>query len=105
MSGNTIKLRAEADAKGNASVRLLVNHPMLPERVDAKTGKTLAPHHVDEIVIAVNGETALQIDCGPGVAANPFFSFNLAGVRRGDSISVRWTDNQQQSDALRTTVT
>lgn len=104
MNGSTIKLRAEADPAGNASVRLLVNHPMLPQRVDQETGRTQAPHHVEVIVIDVNGETALVIDCGPGVAANPFFSFKLAGVRRGDRISVKWTDNRQQSDQLQAMV-
>jgi len=104
MNGASIKLRAEAGPKGAAAVRLLVNHPMLPERVDAKTGKTLPAHHVDEIVVAVNGETVLVIDCGPGAAANPFFSFTIEGVRRGDAIAVRWTDNQRQSDQLQASV-
>lgn len=104
MNGTSIKLRAEADPKGVASVRLLINRPMLPERADAKTGSTLPPHNIEEITIAVNGETALVIDCGPSAAANPFFSFSLADVKRGDTISVRWTDNQQQSDQLYTII-
>lgn len=104
MNGTSIKLRAEADPKGVASVRLLINHPMLPERADPRTGRALPPHNIEEITIAVNGESALVIDCGPGAAANPFFSFNLAGVKRGDTISVKWTDNQQQSDHLQSTI-
>lgn len=104
MSGNSIKLRAEVDARGVATVKLLVNHPMLPERIDAKTGKTVPAHHIEEIVVALNGETVLTIDCGPGVAANPFFSFHVAGVRRGDLVTVTWRDNQQQSDRFQTAV-
>jgi sulfur-oxidizing protein SoxZ len=104
MSGNSIKLRAEIGDRNTASVRLLVNHPMLSERLDARTGKIVPPHHIEEIVIALNGETVLVIDCGPGVAANPFFSFDIAGARRGDVLTVIWRDNQQQSDRFQAAV-
>ena len=104
MSANSIKLRAEVNNTGVASVRMLMNHPMLPEHIDTKTGKVNPPHHIEEIQVSLNGETVLVIDCGPGVSANPFFSFNLAGVRRGDLLAVSWRDNRKQSDHFQTTV-
>jgi thiosulfate oxidation carrier complex protein SoxZ len=105
MSGSSIKIRAELDeSRGQASVRLLIGHPMLPERIDKKSGQPAPAHHIEEIVIALNGETVLVIDCGSGVSANPFFSFGLTAVRRGDVLSVRWHDNQQQSDSAETTI-
>lgn len=88
MNGTSIRLRAGADPKGMASVRLLVSHPMLPQ------------HHIENIIIAINGETALQIACSRGMAADPYFAFSVAGVKRGDAISVSWTDNRNQSDVL-----
>lgn len=104
MTGNTIKLRAEVDPRGVASVRLLVTHPMLPERADGKSGKTLPPHHIEEITVAVNDETVLIFECGPGISANPFFSFSLTGVQRGDQVAVSWVDNQQQSDRFQAAI-
>jgi hypothetical protein len=38
------------------------------------------------------------------VAANPFFSFDIAGARRGDVLTVIWRDNQQQSDRFQAAV-
>lgn len=96
---NTIKARIELKEGGKASVRALIAHPMLIERTDPNTGKPLPAHFIEEVAITINKQPALTLEWGQAVSANPLSKFDLRGVKSGDLLGIRWTDNQGKSDS------
>jgi len=98
MSTN-IKARIQLKDGGNASVRVLLNHPMLIDRTDPNTGKALPAHFIEEVVVTVNKQVALALEWGQAVSANPLNKFELRGVKSGDILGIRWTDNQGKSES------
>jgi sulfur-oxidizing protein SoxZ len=68
------------------------------ERRDPKTGTVIEGHFIEEVTVKVNGEPALSMAWGQAVSTNPFFSCNLSGVKKGDTVTVAWRDNKGQSD-------
>lgn len=96
---NTIKARAQLGQGGVATVRFIIQHPMLVERVDAKTGQTLPPHYVEEVKVTLAGETVMEANWGQAISANPFFQFNITGAKAGDQITISWRDNRGQTDS------
>lgn len=96
---NTIRARIELAPNGIATVKLIVTHPMLIERTDAKTGQTLPPHFIEELTVSHNGETLVAADWGQAVSMNPFFQFSFSGAKKGDQVTVAWRDNTGASDS------
>jgi sulfur-oxidizing protein SoxZ len=39
----------------------------------------------------------LSAEWGPAIAKNPFLQFSFAGGKKGDEITVTWTDNKGDS--------
>ena len=102
---NTIKARAQLGERGVATVRFIIQHPMLIERVDAKTGQTLPPHFIEEVKVTVGGETLMEADWGQAISTNPFFQFDFSGAKAGDQITISWRDNRGQTDSAQFPVT
>ena len=95
---NTIKLRAKIK-DGVAVVRMLIRHPMSVEGVNKKTGKKTVAHFIEKVEIARKGKVLVNANWGQAVSKNPYVSFTLTGVNKGDMLSVKWSDNQGNSDA------
>jgi sulfur-oxidizing protein SoxZ len=95
---NTIKAKAQVGAGGVATVKFIIQHPMLIERVDPKTGQTLPPHFIEEVKVSLRGEMLLEAAWGQAISVNPFFQFNYTGAKAGDEITISWRDNRGQSD-------
>lgn len=99
----TIKGRIEL-RENTAILKVIISHPMMIDRRDPKTGAAIEGHFIEEVTIKVNGEDAVSMDWGQAVSANPYFSCNLDGVKKGDKIGIAWRDNKNQSDATDVTV-
>lgn len=95
---NTIKGRVES-AANTTTLKLIITHPMSIERRDPKTGTVVEGHFIEDVTIKVNGEEALSMAWGQAVSTNPYFACNLAGVKKGDTLTVTWRDNKGQSDS------
>jgi len=96
---NSIKVRAKID-EGLAKVRILISHPMSIDQMDAATGQVKTPgHYIREIECTHKGATVFSADWGQAVSANPYLEFNLKGAAVGDTLTVRWRDNKNQSDS------
>jgi sulfur-oxidizing protein SoxZ len=99
MASGTIKIRTLLS--GNACVvKALIKHEMETGlRKDAKTGKPIPAHFIQELVCEHNGKVVLNANWGISVAKNPFLSFEFGNAKAGDKVSMRWTDNKGDKDA------
>lgn len=102
---NTIKAKAQLGEGGVATVKFIIQHPMLIERVDAKTGQALPAHFIEEMKVTIGGETVMEGAWGQAISANPFFQFNITGAKAGDMITISWRDNRGQTDSAQFPVT
>ncbi len=94
-----MKIRATM-AGDVADVKVLMNHPMeTGQRKDAKTGKLVPAHFIQEVVATLNGKTVMTADMGGAVSKNPYLGFKVKGAKAGDKISVSWTDNTGDKNA------
>jgi len=95
----TIKMRNRR--RGDVlTVRALIRHPMAISRRNKETGKYSQGHYIQEVDCLLNGELVMHADWGQGVSKNPYLSFRIHGVSKGDHLLLRWRDNQGGSDEL-----
>lgn len=88
-----MKIRATM-AGDVADVKVLMNHPMeTGQRKDAKTGKLVPAHFIQEVVATLNGKPVLTANMGGAISKNPYLGFKVKGAKAGDKINVSWTDN------------
>lgn len=100
---NSIKARLEL-AGDVVTVKTLITHPMSVERKDPKTGATIAPHFIEEVLCDHGGGTVMVIACGQAVSMNPFLEFQFKGGKKGDAVKISWRDNKGESDSISLTV-
>ncbi len=96
---NTIKIRAK-EKGGETTVKALITHPMeTGARKDAKTGKLIPAHFIQEVVCKHNGTTVMTAQWSGGVSKNPYISFKFTGAAQGDELELSWVDNKGESDS------
>ena len=99
MASNTIKIRAQL-AGDVATVKALISHPMESGlRKDSKTGEVVPAHFIQEVVCNFNDKPVMTALWGGAVSKNPYLSFNIAGAKAGDTVSLKWTDNKGDTDS------
>lgn len=98
-----MKIRATM-AGDVADIKVLMNHPMeTGQRKDAKTGKLVPAHFIQEVVATLNGKPVMTADMGGAVSKNPYLGFKVKGAKVGDKINVSWTDtagDKNSADAV-----
>ena len=78
-----------------ADVKVLMNHIMeTGVRKDAKTGKLIPAHFIDQVVATLNGKTVLEAQWGAAISKNPFLGFKIKGAKAGDKIVISTVDNK-----------
>jgi sulfur-oxidizing protein SoxZ len=98
MSTSSIKVRAKV-AKGEATVKCLISHPMETGlRKDKKTKALIPAEFIQEVVCEHNGKTVMNAQWNSTISKNPFLSFAFTGAKSGDMIKVSWVDNTGKSD-------
>lgn len=104
MASGTIKIRTTMSGDV-CTVKALIQHVMETGlRKDAKTGQSIPAQFIQEIVCEHNGKTVFTTNWGASVAKNPFLSFDIAGAKAGDKVSLRWTDNKGDKDAAQVAI-
>ncbi len=103
MAKKSIKIRAKAK-KGVTTVKSLMSHPMETGlRKNSKTGKLIPAHFIQEVVathVHDGGETVrMTTHWSGGVSKNPYLSFKFNGGKKGDKITLTWTDNKGGSES------
>jgi len=103
---NTENGRIRARLKdGVIGVRVLLRHPMeTGSRKDPATGEIIPRHYIQEVVCEHNGKSVLTMDWGWGISANPYIGFQIKNGAAGDTVTVRWTDDQGQTGSVEGTV-
>lgn len=101
MSG---KMRAQV-RDGVTKVKAFLRHPMeTGARKDAASGEKIPRHFIEEISCEHNGRTVLSAVTGWGLSQDPYLAFGFRGGAPGDTISLRWVDNQGRSETIEATI-
>lgn len=95
-----IKIRATL--RGDTTeIRILMQHPMETGlRKDPVSAQTIGAHFIQTFTVSANGKTLIEGQLNTSIARNPLFAFYANGLRAGEKVVVRWTDNrgEQRSD-------
>ncbi len=88
-----MKIRA-AEKDGVTTVRVLMAHEMeTGQRKDA-SGALIPAWHITEIVAKAGDKTVLEAQWGPAISKNPYLQFAFKGGKKGEKVTVTWTDNK-----------
>ena len=89
---SSMKLRAKL--KDNVTeVKAIIIHPMHTGRGNDDFDKIIPAHFIQLIDLTLNGKPALQIQCGTGIAKNPYLTCFVENAKVGDKLSLTWHDN------------
>jgi sulfur-oxidizing protein SoxZ len=103
MAKSSIKVRAK-EKGGVVTVKALMNHPMETGlRKDKKTGKMFPAHFISEVTATIGGANAISANWSGGISKNPYLAFDVPG-KKGDELTLSWTDNQGNSESATTKV-
>ena len=103
MAKSSIKVRAK-EKGGVVTVKALMNHPMETGlRKDKKTGKMFPAHFINEVTATIGGANAIHAYWSGGISKNPYLAFDAPG-KKGDELTLSWTDNQCNSESATTKV-
>ena len=79
---------------GVVDVRVLMAHDMETGLRKDAAGKLIAPWHITEVTVSLNGRPALLAHWGPAISRNPFLQVRLRAAKAGDRVTVAWVDNR-----------
>ena len=95
---SSMKLRAKQ--KDNLTeIKAIIIHPMHTGRGKDDFDKIIPAHFIQLIDLTLNGKPALQIQCGTGIAKNPYLTCYVNGAKIGDKINLTWHDNLGKTGA------
>jgi sulfur-oxidizing protein SoxZ len=101
--GNPMRIRAAANDE-LVEVKVLMRHDMeTGQRKDA-AGAVIPAHFIQQLVAKCNDTVVLDALFGTSVSKDPFLSFKFKGGKKGDKVSISWTDNQGDSRTDETVV-
>lgn len=89
-----IRARAEGDV---VEVKILVSHVMETGLRKDQEGGLVPAQFIQFLTVTHQGRSVLSAQWGPAVSANPFLSFKFRGGRKGETLTVSWTDNTGDS--------
>lgn len=94
-----IKIRAKL--KGDTTqVKCLMTHPMDTGLAkDSKTGELIPAHYITEVTADSGGKQVLTAQWSGGISKNPYLSFSFDGAKKGDDVTISWTDNKGETES------
>ncbi len=99
-----IKIRATMEGDV-ADIKSLMNHPMETGlRKDAKTGKVIPAHYIQQVTATVNGKVVLECEWSIAISQNPFLGFKVKGAKAGDKVTISWQDNLGEKNSADATI-
>ncbi len=91
-----MRIRAAVGRDGIVEVRVLMSHEMESgQRTEA--GAVVPAWFINQVTATHNGRTVMTAQWGPAVSKNPYFAFKFRGGKAGDKVSLRWTDNRNET--------
>ena len=100
MAKKNIKLRAKLK-NGMVTVKALIKHPMETGlRKDKLTGLKIPAYYISEVTCHRGDDLLISSQWGAGVSKDPFISFNLKGIDKGELLTLAYVDNKGQTDSL-----
>ncbi len=87
-----LKLPATARPGETVTVRALVGHPMESGFRKAPDGSRIPRRIVHRFTAIFGGETILEIDLEPAMAANPYVEFDFVATASG-TLRCTWTED------------
>lgn len=101
---SSIKIRSKR-INGKTELRTLITHPMENGlNHDKKTNELIPEHYINTLTIARNDQIIITSYMGTSISKDPFFIFILNGGTEGDTITLTWKDNLDNSDTEKHTV-
>ena len=87
-------------------VKVLISHPMESGQRRDQVGQIIPRDIINHFVCTIDGETVLDADFFPAVAANPFLSFSVTATKSG-TLALTFTDDHgvTQTELVALTVT
>lgn len=87
-----IKVPARARVGDVVTIRTLISHPMESGlRADGSGGR-VPRRIIRRLDVTFDGEPVLAVDLEPGIAANPYFEFDVLAARSG-VFHFTWTED------------
>lgn len=91
--------------RGDAfDIRILIAHPMESGYRRNEMGQAIPRDIIHRFTCTYNGETVLEADLQPAIAANPFLAFSAIAKESGD-IVMTWTDDAGRTESERVKIT
>jgi sulfur-oxidizing protein SoxZ len=84
-----MKLKAKLK-DGVAEIKVLAEHPMVGKE-EAEL-KKVERKYITHITAKVGGKVVFEASTGPFLSKDPYFKFDVKGVKAGDKIVVDWVD-------------
>jgi sulfur-oxidizing protein SoxZ len=100
---STIRVRAIANGD-TVTVQSLIQHPMDSGFVKDSKGQIIPPHYIEVVTFDHGGRNVFTADWGPAVAKDPYLKFIFKGGKKGDTLTVKWVDNEGKSDSTQATI-
>lgn len=97
-----IRIRARQDGD-RTEVLMLLAHPMETGLRKDGSGALVPAHYITELRVLAEGRAVLEARLSQAVSQDPLISFRFRGGRRGDRITVSWTDSRgdrRQDDVM-----
>ena len=89
-----IQIRARMQGNEITEVKILLVHEMETGlRKDPKTKNLIPAHYIMDVVVTLNGKTALVAQWSSGISKNPFLGMRLVGAKVGDFVAISAVDN------------
>lgn len=100
MAKKNFKLRAKLK-NGIVNVKALIKHPMETGlRKDKVTGLKIPAYFITEVTCHRGDDLLFSSQWGPGVSKDPFISFTLKNIAKGEMLTVAYVDNKGKTDSL-----
>ena len=91
-----MKIRA-AEKDGVVTVRVLMAHEMETGQRKDSSGTVIPAWFIQEVSAKSGGNVVMSAQWGPAVSKNPYLQFGFKGGKKGDAVSVTWTDNKGET--------
>jgi sulfur-oxidizing protein SoxZ len=92
-------IRVRATSNGDITeVQTLIQHPMDTGLVKDAKGELIPAHYIRELKFACNGKDVFVANWGTAISKDPYVKFSFKGAKKGDELTISWTDNKGGSD-------
>jgi sulfur-oxidizing protein SoxZ len=91
-----MRIRATEQPDG-VDVRVLMSHEMETGQRRDSAGNLVPAWYIQNVVVTYAGKPVLTAEWGPAVSKNPYLQFKFKGGKKGDKLTVTWTDNKGET--------